>query len=110
MKFGGRGTRSPAPVSASLYRLRRQTALRGTASPLHVNVSGEVRIVQERTIASLDLTKKDLPAALCGNHNREVRCSTPESMRDLFEQQDVPLTLAHAKFVKAIDYAKVKTD
>ena len=33
-----------------------------------------------------------------------------ESIRDLFEQQDVPPTLAHAKFVKAIDYAKVKTD
>ena len=31
-------------------------------------------------------------------------------LRDLFEQQDVPLTLAHAKFVKAIAYAKVKTD
>jgi len=31
-------------------------------------------------------------------------------LRDLLEQQDVPLTLAHAKFVKAIAYAKVKTD
>ena len=82
----------------------------GPRAPLHVSVSGEVRIVHKRTIASLDLTKKDLPAAPCGNHNREVRCSTPESMRDLFEQQDVPLTLAHAKIVKAIAYAKVKTD
>ena len=31
-------------------------------------------------------------------------------LRDLLEQQEVPLTLAHAKFVKAIAYAKVKTD
>ena len=31
-------------------------------------------------------------------------------LRDLLKQQDVPLTLAHAKFVKAIAYAKVKTD
>ena len=30
---GGRGAQGPAPVSASLYRLRRQTALRGTLSP-----------------------------------------------------------------------------
>ena len=30
---GGRGAHGPAPVSASLYRLRRQTALRGTVSP-----------------------------------------------------------------------------
>ncbi len=29
----GRGAHGPAPVSASLYRLRRQTALLGTASP-----------------------------------------------------------------------------
>jgi transposase len=31
-------------------------------------------------------------------------------LRDLLEQEHVPLTLAHAKFVKAIAYAKVKTD
>jgi transposase len=31
-------------------------------------------------------------------------------LRDLLEREDVPLTLAHAKFVKAIAYAKVKTD
>ena len=31
-------------------------------------------------------------------------------LRDLLEQERVPLTLAHAKFVKAIAYAKVKTD
>ncbi len=31
-------------------------------------------------------------------------------LRDLLEQECVPLTLAHAKFVKAIAYAKVKTD
>ena len=31
-------------------------------------------------------------------------------LRDPLEQQDVPLTLAHAKFVKAIAYAKVKAD
>jgi len=31
-------------------------------------------------------------------------------LRDLLGEQDVPLTLAHAKFVKAIAYAKVKTD
>ncbi len=31
-------------------------------------------------------------------------------LRDLLEEQRVPLTLAHAKFVKAIAYAKVKTD
>ena len=31
-------------------------------------------------------------------------------LRDLLDQQEVPLTLAHAKFVKAIAYAKVKTD
>ena len=31
-------------------------------------------------------------------------------LRDLLDQQGVPLTLAHAKFVKAIAYAKVKTD
>jgi len=31
-------------------------------------------------------------------------------LRDLLEQEGVPLTLAHAKFVKAIAYAKVKTD
>jgi transposase len=31
-------------------------------------------------------------------------------LRDLLEQEQVPLTLAHAKFVKAIAYAKVKTD
>lgn len=31
-------------------------------------------------------------------------------LRDLLDQEDVPLTLAHAKFVKAIAYAKVKTD
>ena len=31
-------------------------------------------------------------------------------LRDLLAQEDVPLTLAHAKFVKAIAYAKVKTD
>ena len=30
---GGRGAQGPAPVSASLYRLRRQTALLGTVSP-----------------------------------------------------------------------------
>ena len=30
---GGRGIHSPAPGSASLYRLRRQTVLRGTANP-----------------------------------------------------------------------------
>jgi transposase len=31
-------------------------------------------------------------------------------LRELLEQEHVPLTLAHAKFVKAIAYAKVKTD
>lgn len=31
-------------------------------------------------------------------------------LRDLLDREDVPLTLAHAKFVKAIAYAKVKTD
>ena len=31
-------------------------------------------------------------------------------LRDLLEQHDVPLTLAHAKLLKAIAYAKVKTD
>jgi transposase len=31
-------------------------------------------------------------------------------LRDLLDQEEVPLTLAHAKFVKAIAYAKVKTD
>ena len=31
-------------------------------------------------------------------------------LRDLLAQEQVPLTLAHAKFVKAIAYAKVKTD
>lgn len=31
-------------------------------------------------------------------------------LRDLLDQRKVPLTLAHAKFVKAIAYAKVKTD
>ena len=31
-------------------------------------------------------------------------------LRDLLHREDVPLTLAHAKFVKAIAYAKVKTD
>jgi transposase len=31
-------------------------------------------------------------------------------LRDLLDQEHVPLTLAHAKFVKAIAYAKVKTD
>jgi transposase len=31
-------------------------------------------------------------------------------LRDLLEHEHVPLTLAHAKFVKAIAYAKVKTD
>jgi transposase len=31
-------------------------------------------------------------------------------LRDLLAEQGVPLTLAHAKFVKAIAYAKVKTD
>ena len=31
-------------------------------------------------------------------------------LRDLLEAERVPLTLAHAKFVKAIAYAKVKTD
>ena len=31
-------------------------------------------------------------------------------IRDLLEHERVPLTLAHAKFVKAIAYAKVKTD
>jgi transposase len=31
-------------------------------------------------------------------------------LRDLLDSEDVPLTLAHAKFVKAIAYAKVKTD
>jgi len=31
-------------------------------------------------------------------------------LRDLLEREQVPLTLAHAKFVKAIAYAKVKTD
>lgn len=31
-------------------------------------------------------------------------------LRDLLEREGVPLTLAHAKFVKAIAYAKVKTD
>lgn len=31
-------------------------------------------------------------------------------LRDLLEEEQVPLTLAHAKFVKAIAYAKVKTD
>lgn len=31
-------------------------------------------------------------------------------LRDLLAREDVPLTLAHAKFVKAIAYAKVKTD
>jgi transposase len=31
-------------------------------------------------------------------------------LHDLLKHEDVPLTLAHAKFVKAIAYAKVKTD
>lgn len=31
-------------------------------------------------------------------------------LRDLLAEEQVPLTLAHAKFVKAIAYAKVKTD
>lgn len=31
-------------------------------------------------------------------------------LRDLLDAEQVPLTLAHAKFVKAIAYAKVKTD
>ncbi len=31
-------------------------------------------------------------------------------LRDLLDRENVPLTLAHAKFVKAIAYAKVKTD
>ncbi len=31
-------------------------------------------------------------------------------LRDLLAEEQVPLTLAHAKLVKAIAYAKVKTD
>jgi transposase len=43
-------------------------------------------------------------------------CATVEAtscwywLRDLLHREGVPLTLAHAKFVKAIAYAKVKTD
>ncbi len=43
-------------------------------------------------------------------------CATVEAtscwywLRDLLHREGVPLTLAHAKFVKALAYAKVKTD
>ena len=37
---GGRGAHGPAPVGASLHRLRRQTALRGTVSPSSVGMVG----------------------------------------------------------------------
>ena len=33
LQEGGRGPHDPAPASASLYRLRRQTVLRGTVNP-----------------------------------------------------------------------------
>ncbi len=48
---------------------------------------------------------------LPGEHHATVETTTGWYwMNDLLEREGVDLSLAHAKFVKAISYAKVKTD
>src|SRR5688572_28266963 len=50
-------------------------------------------------------------ASLPGPHRAVVESTASWYwLADLLQEQDVDLTLAHAKLVKAIAYAKVKTD
>jgi transposase len=50
-------------------------------------------------------------ASLAGPHKAVVECTTGWYwLNDLLETQGIDLILAHAKYLKAISYAKVKTD
>ena len=61
---GGRGVHGPSPVSASLYRLRRQTALRGTVNPSsRRHVKGAERTALRGTGARRDECSRHPPTA-----------------------------------------------
>jgi len=74
-----------------------------------VNSSG--KIVKQQNIKNVDHNFVQYFSSIKGNHKTTVESTmTWYWLNDLLSSLNIPLTLAHAKYVKAIAYAKVKTD
>jgi len=74
-----------------------------------VNSSG--KIVKQQNIKNVDHNFVQYFNSIKGNHKSTVESTmTWYWLNDLLSSLNIPLILAHAKYVKAIAYAKVKTD
>lgn len=74
-------------------------------------VDDEGRTVKHGRVANEDREVLSYFADLPGAHSAVVESTSGWYwLNDLLEAHGIPLTLAHAKYVKAISYAKVKTD
>lgn len=68
-------------------------------------------IVKQQNMKNVDLNFVQYFNAIPGDHKTTVESTmTWYWLDDLFNSLKIPLVLAHAKYVKAIAYAKVKTD
>jgi len=68
-------------------------------------------IVKQQNLKNIDHNFIQYFNSIPGNHKTTVESTmTWYWLNDLLSSIDIPLTLAHAKYVKAIAYAKVKTD
>jgi len=74
-------------------------------------VDSSGKIVKQQNIKNVDHNFVQYFDSLPGNHNTTVESTmTWYWLNDLLTTLKIPLVLAHAKYVKAIAYAKVKTD
>jgi len=74
-------------------------------------VDSSGNIVKQQNIKNVDHNFVQYFGSLPGKHQSTVESTmTWYWLNDLLSSIEIPLTLAHAKYVKAIAYAKVKTD
>ena len=74
-------------------------------------INGQGHTVKQEQLRNHRQAIKAYFATQPGDHITVVESTTGWYwLRDLLEQQGIPLKLAHAKYLKAISYAKVKTD
>ncbi|MGD8306660.1 MAG: IS110 family transposase [Ignavibacteria bacterium] len=74
-------------------------------------VDSSGKIVKQQNIKNIDYNFVQYFGSLPGEHKTTVESTmTWYWINDLLEKLNIPMVLAHAKYVKAIAYAKVKTD
>jgi transposase len=74
-------------------------------------VDSSGKIVKQQNIKNVDHNFVQYFDSLPGNHKTTVESTmTWYWLNDLLTSLNIPMVLAHAKYVKAIAYAKVKTD